>query len=279
LPLIACERYASPVNVSDQGVKHVPGLLREFRPHAGLLGDLEEHSEAYVLGPRHSTLWELSDAFGELIHASTPVEFDAELERLARDGAAAVLHALVLVREVPREPSASVAWPMVFKALRHVLAGDNAADRFLEGLMLLSLRTRFAVRAQTAAADGGARVVSPEVVDPEIWEHLFAAKKADVCMLAVISLLTQRNRARQWLGMMLAEQFYSGQAAGVRALASIFDDEQAEKALELAGQSRIDWGERFNRALSIERSLSALADKASESKGVHSPFGEGYDDP
>ena len=264
-------------------------VARQIRSDAKMLARLERAGTLYLLGSQRESddpfdgLCEKCEA---LVSSSDADAFDEELERLVREEGHELLHELlsqVVSRGRPSEESDS-EWPLVELALVESL-GEDAADRFRDGLQLLSWRNLLSKRYDSLVDERRGLEPSPVVIpDPEIWGLSFNAVAADICFVAVATLLGQRRDVQPWTGARLAEMFHRGQQDSVRLLASMLsrrtgDDNLVSTAMRFAGVDLIDLGERYRQAEATQRAARSLIESHGD-RGVITPFatGEAADD-
>lgn len=256
-------------------------VVRRIRSDGKMLARLERSSELYLLGPRR----ELEDPFDEicakceaLVSSPDADAFDEELERLVREEGLSLLHGLLsqVASRSRRADEGESQWPLVELALVEAL-GDDAADRFRDGLQLLSWRNLLS-RQYDGLVQDRRTVESPPVTipDPEIWSLSFSAVAADICFVAVSTLLGQRRTVEQWIGAQLAETFYRGQQDSVRLLASMLSPMTTEhdlisKAIGFAGVALIDFNERYRQAEATQGAAQSIVESHG-GVGLITPF-------
>lgn len=264
-------------------------VARRIRPDGRMLARLERSSELYLLGPRP----EREDPFDglcakceALVTSADDDTFSEELERLVREEGPSLLHDLLsqVASRGRHDNEGATQWPLVELALVEVL-GEDAADRFRDGLQLLSWRNLLSKQYDRLVGKLGNGDVSPvEIPDPEIWSLSFSSVAADVCFVAVSTLLGQRRDVKPWIGGRLAEAFYRGQQDSVRLLASMLspltEDSLVATAVRFAGVSLIDFNQRYRQAEATQRAAQELI-RSHGGIGVITPFatdGEGDDE-
>lgn len=278
-------------------------VATQFRAGSWMLERLEESSEAFLLArPLASKpaadaaavvdpLDVISEKCSALLTSPDQEAFGEELERLVRDEGQALLELVAWLDDAsPGDEARSTTpehggrWPLVAEALAEVL-GDEASERFSDGLTLLSWRGRLS-RLYEAQASSVPAHSQPtvEIPDPELWGLRFQSRASDVCFAAVLALLGQHERAPQWICSLLAETFHRGQRAGVQALASFLapiceDEVVIAAALRSAGVEVIDIQARYRKAAEVSLVVDAIMKKYGN-QGVITPLGrdEGRDD-
>lgn len=257
-------------------------VVRRIRSDGKMLARLERSSELYLLGPRR----ELEDPFDEicakceaLVTSPDADAFDEELERLVREEGLGLLHGLlsqVASRSRRAAEGGDSQWPLVELALVEAL-GDDAAERFRDGLPLLSWRNLLSRQYDGLVQDRKTVEAPPVTIpDPEIWSLSFRAVAADVCFVAVSTLLGQRRNVEQWIGARLAEMFYRGQQDSVRLLASMLSSMTTEhdlisKAVRFAGVTLIEFNERYRRAEATQEAAQSIINSRG-GVGLITPF-------
>jgi hypothetical protein len=249
-----------------------------------MLHRLEEGSEAYVLGLSEGVVGRLGERLGVLVGSSDEEAFVMELERLVREEQHELrdlVERLGSEHDDIEDTDHESTWPLVERTIREVLGNGDAAERFMNGLTLLSLRgllSRSFEQRHAASTLGPREAV--DIPDPEIWARKYEARAGDVCFAAVLTLLDRRERAPAWLATLLASTFHRGQRAGVQVLASILaslteDEPAVDVALRLAGVERLDMKDRFRAAVEVDASLRSLVRRSSGHE-IIAPFGD-YD--
>lgn len=250
-----------------------------------MLHRLEEGTEAYLLGPTDGVFGGLRERLGHLIRSADGEAFQMELERLVREEQRELSGLIDQLGSEQGEVASSVGhegmWPLVEQTIHEVLGSEGAAERFMNGLTLLSLRGLLSqLFEQQYAAGPSGPWEAVGIPDPEIWARKLEARAGDVCFAAVLTLLGQRGQAPAWLADLLADTFHRGQQAGVQVLASILaslaDESPAVTiALRVAGVEPIDVKDRFRKAAEVETILRSLVERSSGHE-IIAPFGD-YD--
>jgi len=247
-----------------------------------MLARLERSSKLYLLGARS----EPEDPFDglctkceALVTSANADAFDEELDRLVREEGPSLLHDLLsqVASRGRRGDENDSQWPLVELALVEAL-GDEAADRFGDGLQLLSWRSLLSQQYDRLVNERGGVESSPVTIpDPEIWSLSFNVVASDVCFVAVSTLLGQRRNVDSRIGARIAEVFYRGQQDSVRLLASMLspvtknDDNLVSTALRFAGVALIDLDARYRQAATTQEAAQSLI-KSHGGIGLITPF-------
>jgi hypothetical protein len=250
----------------------IPEHIRQRQPVPRLLEELTEASAAYVFGGTQAMM----DTFSDLFSAKDVEEFEERLELLAQSNRFHARLEVPVATDLDRE----VAWTAVHPALVQALGGATPAFIFGEGIFLYGLRLQCAARVEEVLAASAPRPpgVLPQTPDPVIWSRFFAVDKGDACFVALLSLLGSRGSVPEWLGVCLADNFRNGQRAGVQVSASVFTDEEADRALAHAEVKRIDWLGAWQNACRVDAGFNKLYERWEDRTKRFSPYGIVDDD-